>query len=628
MIVSALRKKTYIARRCIRAIVASSLLLTSSLPLGKAQTRPSRPVVPQRSTQGSPSREGTIKGRVVDGAGQPFPRVVVYIRPVHGSYKEEREAVTDDEGSFNVDGLSAKAYTVVCEASGYVEDDSENSSGYHLIGDSMTLKLYKGGVITGKATNESGEPLVKTRLAIQRVRDSEGRPLRVAQTWNDVETDDRGIYRAYGLEEGSYILMVGQIGQYEDDEFRNQSPTYYPSSTVDGAGEVLVRRGAEVSSIDIVRREMRGHAVSGKCSGVTRKGSADETYVKLVHTKNGVIQAGGWQGYERNRTFSFYGVPDGDYYVIAQDDYDEPGAASSPLRIKVAGNDVTGLELKLSPFGSIVGRVLMESVPKSASPADCKPKRQLTAQENVARSFRYSDDPQNDLIAALFGYERSSLPDENGNFVLDYLAPGRYRVGRDLISEDLYIRSITMVGGSQEQRIPAGPLTIKSGDTIKDIVVSVSDGAAGVRGRIVTSDQTSKLPIGMRVHLVPAEPAEPNEAAGAMRFLQTVAQENGEFVFTNVAPGRYWLLARPTNERSQPSEPEASEAMTRTRLRRDAVAVNNSIGLQPCQRTTNYLLCYVPTSLQPSRKATRSPNPLDSIRHKSQTMGASLRSHR
>jgi hypothetical protein len=239
------------------------------------------------------------------------------------------------------------------------------------------------------------------------------------------------------------------------------------------------------------------------------------------------------------------------------------------------------------------------------------------AQENVARAFRYSDDTQSDLIAALFGSE--SLPDENGNFVLDHLAPGRYRVGIDLISEDLYIRSITMVGGSQEQRIPAGPLTIKSGDTIKDVVVSVSDGAAGVRGRIVTSDQTSKLPIGMRVHLVPAEP---NEAAGAMRFLQTDARENGEFFLTNVAPGRYWLLARPTNERSQASEPEASEAMTRTRLRQDAVAVNNSIELQPCQRTTNYSLRHVPTSLQPSGKATRNPNPLDSIRRKSQTMNA------
>ena len=308
-----------------------------------------------------------------------------------------------------------------------------------------------------------------------------------------------------------------------------------------------------------------------------------------------------------NRAFSFYGVPDGDYYVIAQDDYDEPGAASPPLRIKVAGNDVAGLELKLIPFGSIVGRVLMESVQKSAGTPACKPKRQLTAQEIVARAVRYSVDTPSDLTAELFGSERSSLPDENGNFVLDHLAPGRYRVGIDLVSEDLYVRSITMIGRVPEQRIPASALTIKSGDNIKGVVVRVSDGAAGIRGRTVMSDQTSKLPMGVRLYLVPAEP---DEAADAIRFLQTDAQENGEFGFTNVAPGRYWLLARSSNERSQPSEPEASEAMTRARLRRDAIAVNNSIGLQPCQRTTNYLLRYVPTSLQPSRKAARNSGSL------------------
>jgi hypothetical protein len=72
-----------------------------------------------------------------------------------------------------------------------------------------------------------------------------------------------------------------------------------------------------------------------------------------------VTQASGWQGYEHNRAFTFYGVPDDDYYLIAQDEYDEPKAASQPLRVKVAGNDEAGLDLKLLQFGSIAGRVLM-----------------------------------------------------------------------------------------------------------------------------------------------------------------------------------------------------------------------------------------------------------------------------
>ena len=598
MTVRALPKTMCSTRRCVRAIFASLLFLSVSLHIGLSQTRLSGAVAPQRSTRGAPSREGSIKGRVIDGAGQPFPRIVVSIRPVNGSYKETREAVTDDEGSFKVDGLVAKAYIVECEASGYLEDAAEGSSGYHLIGDSVTLRLCKGGVITGRATNESGEPLVKGQIAMHRVRDGKGRPLRVPESWGRQDTDDRGIYRAFGLEEGSYIVMVGQVGQYEDDELRDVSPVYYPSSTVDGAGEVVVRRGAEVSGIDIIRREMRGHAVSGKFSGAMLKGSTDEAYVKLVRTRDGFIQAGRWEGYQQNGAFSFYGVPDGDYYVIAQDEYDEPGAASSPIRVKVTGHDVTGLDLKLFPFGSIIGRVFIDPAPRSASAADCKQARQPTAQEIVVLALRDRNDPKSDLTNALFGSERSSLPDENGNFVLDHLAPGEYRVAIDPVSEDLYVRSITRAGRLPEQRIPASRLTIKSGDNVKDVVVSVSDGAASVRGKTVMSDQASKLPSGLRVHLVPAD-----EAADAIRFLQTDVQENGEFAFTGVAPGRYWLLTRSDTLRSPTSESKTSEAMMRAGLLREAAALNHSIQLQRCQRTTNYVVRYVGTSTQPSRKA-------------------------
>jgi len=55
-----------------------------------------------------------------------------------------------------------------------------------------------------------------------------------------------------------------------------------------------------------------------------------------------VIQAERWQGHDEKRAFALYGVPDGDYLLIAQDDHDEPSAASQPLRVKVAGSDVPG----------------------------------------------------------------------------------------------------------------------------------------------------------------------------------------------------------------------------------------------------------------------------------------------
>lgn len=582
------------------AIVTSLLLLIFSTPLTDAQTSNRGPAMRQRSASGAHARTGSIKGRVFDESGHPFPNIVVNVRPVNGEYASRREVVTDEDGNFNVEGLLAKAYTVECEASGYVEDDTDGSSTHHLIGDSVTLRLLKGGVITGKVTDESGARLVKARVGVYRVRDGEGRSLRSPQRWSDTKTDDRGVYRVYGLEQGSYILVVGGVGRYEDHEHQRESPTYYPSATADGAREVVVQRGAEVSGIDIIRRALRGHAVSGRCSGAANQQSIDEAYINLVHAASGVIVASGWQGHEKNRSFSLYGVQDGDYYVVAQDDYDEPGAAAQAVRVKVAGADVTGLDLKLLPFGSIAGRVLMETVPKSASRSDCKSKRQLAAEETVAQALRIEPDLENDRGSMVFASDRSSLPDEKGNFVLERLAPGRYHVRMDLVSEDLYVRSITMTGRLPEQRIPLSTVAIKPGDNVKGLDVHIAEGAASVRGRIITSDAIAKPQRKLCVHLVPAGR---ESAADAVRFFQTDAKENGEFEFANIGPGRYWLLVRQcSTARSELSSPEAAEATARAQLRREAEAAGNAIELHSCQRAVDQTVRYAPEPAGPSRK--------------------------
>jgi len=606
VIVRALPKKSRPAHLFGCAIVASLLLPISSTQLSDAQTRQRRPPTLQPSASQAPSREGSIKGRVFDESGQPFSNIVVTVRPVNGEYETRREVVTDEDGNFNVESLSAKAYTVECEARGYVEDDSDGSSTHHLIGDTVTLRLRKGGAITGRVADESGARLVKASVGVYRVRDGEGRLLRSPQRWDNAETDDRGVYRAYGLEEGSYILVVERVGRYDDHELRNESPTYYPSATADGAREVMVQRGAEASRIDIIRRALRGHAVSGKSSGVTRKSSSDEAYVTLVHSKSGVTQASSWQGYEQKRAFTFYGVPDGDYYLIAQDEYDEPKAASQPLRVKVAGNDVTGLDLKLLPFGSIAGRVLMEPAPKSASRSDCKSKRPLTAEEIVVEALRVERDRDNDLVSMVFASKRSSLPDEKGNFVLERLSPGRYHVGMNLVSEDLYVRSITMAGRLQEQRNPPSTVGIKSGDNVKGLEVRVAEGAAGVRGRIVPSDAIVKPQSRLCVHLMPAER---ESADDAVRFFETDAKENGEFAFANIAPGRYWLLVRQSSDpSSERSASESAEAGSRAQLRRESEVAGNSLELQPCHRVINYVVRYAPESVRPSRKVASHTN--------------------
>src|SRR5689334_18791095 len=81
---------------------------------------------------------GSVTGRVLDEAGQPMANVVINTYPAGGTYDDIREAATDDSGTFVVDHLLARPYSIYARAEGYVE--AEPSGPYHLIGENVILK--------------------------------------------------------------------------------------------------------------------------------------------------------------------------------------------------------------------------------------------------------------------------------------------------------------------------------------------------------------------------------------------------------------------------------------------------------------------------------------------------------
>jgi len=96
----------------------------------------------------------------------------------------------------------------------------------------------------------------------------------------------------------------------------------------------------------------------------------------------------------------------------------------------------------------------------------------------------------------------------------------------------------------------------------------------------------------MLAHLAPAEPEARDKA---LRFAETRVESDGQFSFGNLAPGKYWLLARPIPDyepNEKPTRPAAWDAAERAKLRREAEAANVVIELKPCQRLSGYVLRY------------------------------------
>ena len=188
------------------AIVASlaSLLVTA---LGQS---------PATSTTQQPVNQATsITGRVVNESGQPMPNARVIIS---GSTRQgvRRTISTDETGRFVADNLPRGSYAMLAQASGYVLVREPGDTVHHRPGDSVNLVLRKGGAITGMVTNSDGNPVVGIQMSATLLRDERGR--RIESTYGVSRyTDDRGVYRLFGLPAG---FTASFTGFFKNIEFR------------------------------------------------------------------------------------------------------------------------------------------------------------------------------------------------------------------------------------------------------------------------------------------------------------------------------------------------------------------------------------------------------------------------
>ena len=95
-------------------------------------------------------------------------------------------------------------------------------------------------VVTGTVTDAKGDPVVAIGVRVWMVRDESGRSYGYSGRYYENITDDRGVYRVYGLPIGTYVVSAdGSAGNRSStrmfvDGFANELPTYAPSSNREG----------------------------------------------------------------------------------------------------------------------------------------------------------------------------------------------------------------------------------------------------------------------------------------------------------------------------------------------------------------------------------------------------------
>lgn len=514
---------------------------------------------------------------------------------------------------------------------GYVPDTDfyTGRSAVYRPGDNVSLRLVKGGVITGTVTDTQGEAVVGLGVRAYRVRDLDGRPP-VTLGFNpgfEDRTDDRGVYRIYGLMPGVYVVSAGSrsggffygyAGAYTGDV-----PTFYPSATRDTASEIIARAGQESSGIDIRYRDEQGRSVTGRVEPPAGS-QADPGVgfsVTLAYASTG-MQAGVTFLQPNALTFSLDGVADGDYDVQAVAGGREGQlATSAPQRVSVRGADVTGLKLTLSPLASVGGNLSIEQAPAAERAGEtCKQQRapQLPQETLVTLAADRPAPAKGQAPPARTSLLRDTTPDASGSFTLRGLEPGRYRLVVRPSDEALYVRSVQIPPAASAHRPPnhdKGPaakvvegktandnarraaavrdaLEVRAGQQVSGVSVRLAEGAAAFSGRVVIAEGSVTTPFSqMRVHLVPAE-REGERADDPLRYFDATPDASGAFNFKNLPPGHYLLVARPAPEPNYdaPARPPHWDTESRALLRRHAEDAKTPVELQPCQRTTDFAL--------------------------------------
>jgi len=493
------------------------------------------------------SRNDSISGRVVDQSGDALPEVMVGL----SGPEAIQWTKTSKEGSFTFNRPKPGIYYIFAEAPGLV------NSGNRLqvrLGDSVNLTMVPGGVITGRVTDQNGDPVIEVQVSTVLLKQSDGIVPTSLGYGQSIATDDRGVYRIYGLHPGRYIVASNAGNSFASavDPLTSNPPTYYPSNDRASATEIDVQPGQEVTGVDIRFRSVMGHSISGVVEGLPNEevDRRNTVNVILVQLPEKIPLRGVFSMLRSSpNEFSLSGIPEGNYELFARVISQGESYASEPYKITIRGGDAKGIRLKAMPMPSIGGSIVVE---------------QPVEKERSCPNLRVSMPEEVSIRVASASEFSQSQVGSNRDFRLTYLKPGKARLYADLPGEHWYVRSISRRA-----------IDLKFGDRITGVVVTIAQDGAQLLGKVAGEGKK-------RAFLVPAA----TEAVDDIhRYAYGDTAADGAFLLKNIAPGEYYFYSSPLIDANEhPVSNYLFDDKSRSRLREMATQFGTKVTLAPCQK--------------------------------------------
>ena len=465
------------------------LKITFLIPVLLISFHPGYPALAQSGT--TKTATATISGRVTL-KGEPAPNVVVSLQNPLGNPSRPlgMRANTDESGRFRITVVAAGRYVLGALAPSFISP-SERVSGPQGKAinvaegenvENLEIALNRGAVITGRVTDANDRPLVNEQVDLTKL-DEGGKPIRNVpgllpfMSFNPLmfSTDDRGVYRIYGLAAGRYLVSVGS-GQREGELplLPNRiyyHRTYHPDTTDQSRAKVIVvGEGDEATGVDVKTADLKKtYDIFGRVENTDTGQPLPGVRVVIGALSEGGKRIGSWGGFnnitDAQGQFQIQSVLPGRCAVFA-DGMQDRELYGDPVIVDINDGDVTGVVIKLRRGVSISGVAVIEG---SNDPAILSKLSQIEITAGViSEELMLSEGSTAKQVA-------------NGAFVIRGLRPGLVRLSISY-KQDLGLFSVLRV--EHNGALQTEGIRVEAGEQVIGVRVVIGHGTTVVRGQL------------------------------------------------------------------------------------------------------------------------------------------------
>jgi hypothetical protein len=495
---------------------------------------------------------GSISGRVtVHGKGLADVTVTVQTGGFgQGQDQNSPQATTDVDGKYRISDVPIGSYFVMPVAPVYTIAGASRLmpavsavviTGNETI-DNIDFALVRGGVVTGKVADADSRPIIDQAVILQNVDNNQQRGGPPPMPRGSFRTDDRGVYRIYGIPAGHYTVSVGANQRFSAFSTvmgqQAYKQTFHPGVTDQSqATTIEVSEGTEVPNVDItVGRTIDEYSASG----VVLDSSTNAPVPNLGFTLSVLAGGGNRQRAmglmslpvvsDSNGQFRIDNMPPGRYQVAVAPQ-SGAGMFGQSAPFDVVNQDVTGIQVSAIRGASLGGVVTLDGNQQDPSILGdlFQFQVQVFVQSSGNRGFGGAEAAASAQTVPLNG---------DGTFQVNGLPAGSARLS--LMAQDPAMQGefkllrVERTGAAQMQVV-----TVNSGDNITDVRLVAAYADATVIGQVQMQNGT--LSPGSRVFARLSSVGQ-GGGRGAPNGGMANVDERGRFLIQNVPAGNYNLI--------------------------------------------------------------------------------------